>query len=71
MKIESGRLTNINREERLCQCGMGIQSIRHVLLQCPMLDTIREKYSIENIEEGVMKENFLLEMERILDIRAG
>ena len=68
LKIESGRITSTDREERLCLCNTGIQSISHVLLHCPMLDTIREKYNVENVVDGIMQENFLLEMERILGI---
>ena len=68
LKIESGRITNTDREERLCLCNTGIQSISHVLLHCPMLDTIREKYHVANVVDGIMQENFLLEMERTLGI---
>ena len=68
LKIESGRITGTAREERLCKCTTTIQSLSHVLLHCPLLNDIREKYSVQNVAEGVMKENFLLEMERKLEI---
>ena len=68
LKIESGRLTSTNREEGLCSCNSGIQSINHVLLDCPLLVTIRAKYGIENVVDGIMQENFLLEMERTLGV---
>ena len=61
-------MTSIHRDERLCVCNTGIQTISHVLLHCPMLDTIREKYNVVNVEDGTMQENFLIEMERILGI---
>ena len=68
MKIESGRITGTAREERLCKCNTSIQTLSHVLLHCPMLNDIREKYSVQNVAEGVMKENFLLEMEQKLEV---
>ena len=64
MKIESGRLTGIPRDERLCVCNAGIQTITHVLLHCTLLNNIREKYGIVDVVDGIMEDNFLLEMER-------
>ena len=69
LQIESGRLTGTARDQRLCMCCTGIQTISHVLLHCPMLIEIREKYSVVDVVQGVMKENFLLEMERVFGIR--
>ena len=68
LKIESGRVTGTARDERLCKCNRSIQTLSHVLLHCPMLNDIRVKYNVENVAEGVMKENFLLEMEQKLEI---
>ena len=68
LKIETGRMTNTAREERLCSCGTTVQTIRHVLLECPLLNDSRAKYGISDIENGIMHENFLLEMERTLGI---
>ena len=36
--IETGRCANpkIPREQRLCNCGTNIQTISHVLLECPL-----------------------------------
>ena len=67
--IESGRLTGTARDERVCVCNTGIQTIVHVMLHCPMLNDIRQKYNVVNVAEGVMNESFLLEMERALGIR--
>ena len=44
LKIESGRITGTPRDERLCKCNTAIQTISHVLLHCPMLNDIRDKY---------------------------
>ena len=68
LHIESGRLTGTPREERLCVCNTGVQTVSHVLLHCPLLDEIRERYDVTDVVEGVMKENFLLEMERVLGV---
>ena len=68
LKIETGRMTNTAREERLCSCGTAVQTIGHVLLECPLLDVTRAKYGISDVVNGVMHENFLLEMERTLGI---
>ena len=35
---------HILREQRLCICNNDIQTIKHVLLFCPLLNNIREKY---------------------------
>ena len=69
LMIEKGRMFGSAREDRLCKCGMDIQSLRHVLLDCHLLNDIRDKYTIVDVENGVMKECFLLEMEAILDIK--
>ena len=68
LKIETGRTTRVPREQRLCVCNMGVQTIGHVILHCPLLDEIRAKYNVVGVEDGVMKENFLIEMERTLGI---
>ena len=65
----SGSLSGTLREERLCVCNTGVQTVSHVFLHCPLLDDIREKYNVVDIAEGIMKENFLLEMECALGIR--
>ena len=36
LAIETGRWSRIPREERLCQCGTGVQTEEHVIIQCPL-----------------------------------
>ena len=43
LKIETGRWSRIPREERLCQCGE-LQTEKHVLLECPLLQYLRLIY---------------------------
>ena len=69
LRIETGRTPYIPREDRLCRCNTGIQTIEHVFLHCPLLVGTREKYSVVDVENGVMNENFLVEMEHTLGIK--
>ena len=41
LKIQSGRLAGEDRRARLCKCGNDIQTIQHVLLNCPLTANIR------------------------------
>ena len=54
LKIETGRLCNpkILREERRCLCDQGIQSLRHCLLECPLLRDIHQNYGYTTVEEA-------------------
>ena len=70
LRIERDRwLPYSNREDRVCICDTGVQSVEHVLLHCPLLISLREKYGIVDVENGVNCDGFLLEMELILGIR--
>ena len=69
LRIEKDRMIpGSNREDRLCVCGTGIQTIKHVLLECPMLTDVRQKYGVVDVKNGVMNGCFLLEMECVLGI---
>ena len=69
LAIEKGRMHGgTSREERLCPCNLDTQTIRHVLLVCPLLNELRDRYGIENVENGVMNDGFLIEMERVFGI---
>ena len=48
---------------------MLVKTQKHVILDCPLLDRLRDEHSIEDIESGVMNDFFLLEMEKTLEIR--
>ena len=43
LKIATGRWARIERERRLCQCGQ-MQTEQHVLLHCPMTQSIRARH---------------------------
>ena len=69
LAIEKGRMFGgMERDERLCLCNREIQTVKHVLLNCPLLNQLRTQYGIENVENGVMNDGFLTEMERVLGI---
>ena len=46
-----------------------MQSLKHVLLDCHLLNEIRMKYGVTDVEQGVMNDCFLVEMEHILGIK--
>ena len=50
LKIETGRWTGIPQENRLCQCGQNIQTERHVLCDCALVNHIRLSYGYKTIE---------------------
>ena len=49
LKIETGRWARIPRERRLCQCG-AIQSEKHVLCDCTLVDDIRTSYGEATVD---------------------
>ena len=69
LKIESGRTPHIPRDERYCCCNTGLKTVKHVLLECPLLTEIRERYNVVDVEQGVMNECFWVEMERVLGVK--
>ena len=49
LRIETGRWARINPEDRLCNCGRGVQDENHVVFICEKTEAIREKYAISNV----------------------
>ena len=50
LRIETGRWSRIERAERLCQCGLDVQSEQHVLSDCDLVSDIRRAYGFQRIE---------------------
>lgn len=69
LKIEAGRTPYVPRDERYCCCNTGLQTVKHVLLECPLLIELRERHNVVDIEHGIMNECFLVEMERALGVK--
>ena len=65
LKIETGRWARIEVEERLCDCGNGIQDERHVLLTCLKTESERRRYGIGEDTENV---GALMEMMNVHDL---
>ena len=42
LRVETGRWSRIPLEDRLCQCQTGIQTEEHVLLRCPLSQTLQQ-----------------------------
>ena len=49
LKIETGRWSRIPRDERLCHC-LEVQTETHVLLSCPLTESLRRSYSMLNFD---------------------
>ena len=48
LKIQTGRLSNLTRELRLCTCLSDIQALKHVLCVCPLTEEIRQIFNSAN-----------------------
>ena len=70
LRIETGRrVPNLKREERLCICNSGVQTVQHILLECPLMVATRLKYGVVDIKSGITNTNYLIEMESTLGIK--
>jgi hypothetical protein len=76
LRVEIGRMSYppMPREQRLCSCNTGVQSLHHVLLECPLLGDLHEEYGFTSIEEAFNSNDcgivgFLMKMERRLGIK--
>ena len=72
LAIETGRFRTppVPRNERLCMCEEGIQTVNHVLLNCHLLNNVRD-HTFDNVEKclewsGINK--FLLHTSKILKV---
>ena len=57
LKIETGRWARIEAENRVCNCGGGIQDEHHVLFTCQKTESERRKFGVNELENddiGVM-----------------
>ena len=50
LRIETGRWARIPRERRVCQCGEAVQSEKHVLCECNLVEHLRREYNNEDID---------------------
>ena len=72
--VETGRYATpkIPRENRLCTCGESVQTLRHVLISCPLIirpaatssfTTISEYFQWEHLHEYLIKISRTLKIE--------
>ena len=56
LKIETGRWARIEAQNRVCDCGGGIQDESHVLFECPKTNGERALYRVDgaNTDIGVL-----------------
>ena len=56
LAIETGRYSNIPRENRLCSCGLDVQTVWHIFKNCPITRTIAPK-DYNNVKEAFDDDN--------------
>ena len=49
LKIETGRWARIAAEDRICDCGQGVQDESHVLFACPKTATVRQRFGVNDV----------------------
>ena len=75
LKIQTGRLRNIPRDSRICDCETALQTLEHVLCNCSLLEHARHLHNFLNSSmTGVMNTDdysrlaaFLKSIEKALD----
>ena len=61
LKIETGRLNipKIPRENRICSCNSGIQSLHHCFFECPLLRELLQGTEFTSLEEAINLPNIV------------
>ena len=72
LKVEVGRWARIPHDQRMCQCGLEVQTEQHVLTNWHLVDEIRSSYSnasadFVNFMASPKSAQQLAMIERILD----
>ena len=71
LAIETGRYSNTPRENRLCSCGLNVQTVWHIFSECPITRVIVPR-DYNDLEEAFEDENLhctLLRMAKKLKIQ--
>ena len=50
LRVETGRWARIPHDQRLCQCGIDVQTEQHVISKCSLVDGIRSSYNNESVD---------------------
>ena len=73
LEIVKGRYSavKVNREERLCACLESIQTLRHFLLECPILENLRTGMNYNTVEDFITSNeapSYIFQAAKILKI---
>ena len=71
LAIETGRYSNTPRENRLCSCGLNVQTVWHIFSECPITRVLVPR-DYNDLEEAFEDENLhctLLRMAKKLKIQ--
>ena len=71
LRIESGRINNVQRNERICTCGTNLQTIAHFLIECPSLLHVRGENHKNSVSECLKSRDiipYMLQGAKILGI---
>ena len=73
LEIVKGRFSavKVSREQRLCSCQLTVQTLRHFLLDCPLLANLRNGMNYNNVEEFLKSEEapiFIIRAAKLLKI---
>ena len=70
LRIETGRCANVPRDQRVCLCETGVQTIKHFFLECPLLTYLRDQSNTSVLEclqsQNIM--NYIMRGAKIFEI---
>ena len=71
LAVEIGRYSNITRENRLCACGNGVQTVWHVMAECcETRDIVQKNYNdLKEVFDDVNLHSTLLAITRKLKVK--
>ena len=72
MRIRTGRYENLARDQRLCKCGVSVQTLHHVVFDCALTDSIRgNDFTVTNLYEFFTELSNAAEKLRMIETLLG
>ena len=76
LRVETGRwcYPKTPRNERLCECYTGVQTLHHCLFECPLFEELYSEFSFTSVEEAMATTSiakFIMRMEQKLGVSAS
>ena len=68
LRIETGRWSRLEREDRLCKCRMGVGDEAHALTQCSLTEDIRQSYGPVSYPELLANASTIKDFKYIYDV---